>query len=100
MMPLRGLPLTARQKARVLSRKGRAGSLLLRYDQACMLLAAARIRVRPMFLSLPPKGDGAPKSANLLVSAILRDRGGRLSARHMRSSIVCAQVGQRPIAHR
>jgi hypothetical protein len=32
----------------------------------------------------PPKGSGAPKSANLWCPRSLRDRGGRLSARRMR----------------
>jgi hypothetical protein len=43
-------------------------------------LAAARCSVRLMTV-LPPEGDGAPKSAKPMMSAILSDRGGRLAAR-------------------
>jgi len=46
MTRLRRLPLTAHQKVRVLSHKGRAGSLLLRLHQACGFLAAT-LSVRP-----------------------------------------------------
>src|SRR3990172_5319468 len=36
------------QRARVLSHKGRAGSVLLHFDQVCVLLAAARMSIRLM----------------------------------------------------
>jgi hypothetical protein len=73
---LRRLPLTARRAARVLSHKGRAGSLLHRLGhKACDLLAATR--QRPGF-----GGSGAPKSANLWLRIRCRTRRAPLGAPH------------------
>ena len=51
--------------------------------QACVLLTAARIRVRLMLFPVPPRGDGAPKNPNLWLRTVAR-HGGRLSARQSR----------------
>jgi hypothetical protein len=92
---LRRLPLTARRAARVLSHKGRAGSLLHRLGhKACGLLAATR--ERPGFESNPSilrdgpsallrmRGERRAEKRNPYGSVPVAGHGGRLSARHTR----------------
>jgi hypothetical protein len=64
--------------------EGEVWSLLLRYDQTCVSVAAARQRQE--FASFAPRheGDGAPKSAKSYGSASVAGSGGRLSARQSR----------------
>jgi len=51
-------------------------------DWARSTVAATRVSARGLLISPSIEGDGAPKSANLLVSVSVAGHGGRLSARH------------------
>jgi hypothetical protein len=124
LTPLRGLPLTARasrsssealahrNRPRVLSRKGRAGSLLLSslpFEGGVYWMPAPRFRGDKLRghdnesrRAEPARHEGgwrAEKRSPIGVRDLARSRR-RLSARHTHSSSVCAQVGQRPVAHR